>query len=527
MHIKLLLSYFLLLPFLVIGQQKQLTTSVDSTKIKIGSQVNLVIKTEVAKKTVVLFPEAPSFGAFEVLESYPIDTLKKTDTYELIKRYGLTQFDSGKFVIPRLSVIINNKPHFSDSIAVEMMPVVVDTLKQKMYDIRPIIEVESTFNYNWLWLLLLLPILAGVAYYFLKIYKPKEKSEEEFFATPIEKATNLLSRLEKKELWQKGEVKTYYIELTQIIRIYIEEALEVPAMESTSSELLENLREAITQKNMALSNETLSNLDKVLKNADLVKFAKSKPLDFEITSDRKFAETIITSINSAIPEVVEDDQSSKITEAKEKTPFFTKKRIVIGVISIIVLIYASIGFVLYNNGFGFMADVFGGRSSKSILEGEWYFSEYGAPSVKIETPEILTRTVLEKSPNTPLFIYGDITSNIFVYLTAIPVDPKQKIDLNAAMEGSFTFFESKGAHSIIVNQEDYETTEGFTGKKADGSMSVPNPGGQGFRRVRYEMLLFSQEGALQQIMVIYKDQDPYADQIKQRIINSVELKKVN
>jgi hypothetical protein len=41
----------------------------------------------------------------------------------------------------------------------------------------------------------------------------KRKIEEEVYKTPIKK-TNLLNTLEQKELWQKGEVKAYYSELT-------------------------------------------------------------------------------------------------------------------------------------------------------------------------------------------------------------------------------------------------------------------------------------------------------------------------
>jgi hypothetical protein len=61
----------------------------------------------------------------------------------------------------------------------------------------------------------------------------KEKIEEEVYKTP-KKATNLLNTLEQKGLWQKGEVKAYYSELTDI-RNYIEEAIDIPAMESTTS----------------------------------------------------------------------------------------------------------------------------------------------------------------------------------------------------------------------------------------------------------------------------------------------------
>jgi hypothetical protein len=65
--------------------------------------------------------------------------------------------------------------------------------------------------------------------------------------------------------------------LTDIARNYIEEAIDIPAMESTTSELILGLRAASVRKKMTFP-ETIENLERVLKQADLVKFAKSKPL---------------------------------------------------------------------------------------------------------------------------------------------------------------------------------------------------------------------------------------------------------
>jgi hypothetical protein len=50
----------------------------------------------------------------------PIDTVKNNDRYELIKKYGLTQFDSGKYMIPSIKIFINSKPYLTDSISVEV-----------------------------------------------------------------------------------------------------------------------------------------------------------------------------------------------------------------------------------------------------------------------------------------------------------------------------------------------------------------------------------------------------------------------
>ena len=106
MKIKLYL-FFLLFSTFVFAQQKRVTTSVDSTKVKIGAQINLTLKTTVDTLSNVIFPEGNLFGGLEVLESYPTDTIKEDFKYHLIKKYGLTQWDSGVYVLPRLEIKIN------------------------------------------------------------------------------------------------------------------------------------------------------------------------------------------------------------------------------------------------------------------------------------------------------------------------------------------------------------------------------------------------------------------------------------
>jgi len=63
-------------------------------------------------------------------------------------------------------------------------------------------------------------------------------------------------------LWQKGEIKLYYVELTDIAREYIEEIIEIPAKEFTTSELIVALRKASTVKKLKLTKESIANLEK-------------------------------------------------------------------------------------------------------------------------------------------------------------------------------------------------------------------------------------------------------------------------
>ena len=540
---KIKLYLLLLLSTTIFAQQKQVVTSIDVTKNKIGAEFKLTLKTSVDTTTKVIFPNAKTFGALEVIRSYKIDTIKNKDRYELVKKYGLTQFDSGKYSIPSVKVLINNKPFFTDSIKVEVSNVVVDTLKQKMYDIKPIAEVTS--SKSWIWkLLLILVLLAGIAafvYWWLKIRQKKE-IEEEIFKTPIEKATSLLNTLEKKELWQKGEVKAYYSELTDITRNYIEEAIDIPAMESTTSELIEGIRVASLKKKMVLTQETIENLERVLKQADLVKFAKSKPLDFEITEDRKKIEKAIITLDKSIPVVVETEDDMLLNELQRQEQLKLqlqkkKKARIITAIGIGVgLILAVFVFFVTTKGFDYVKDNILGNQSKELLEGEWIYSEYGNPSVKIETPKVLKRTDLTKSlPKDGMalikemqsFVYGSVSDNFQVILSTIKYKKEGEIDLSKSIESSLQVLESQGAQNMIVKKEEFETKEGVKGMKGFGTFSRIDGINKTSTKLYYEILLFSQEGGLQQILILHEEGDKYANQISERILNAVELKKVS
>lgn len=521
--------------------QKRVETSIDTTKNKIGAQFNLTLKTIVDTTETVVFPSGNNFGGMEVIRNYVVDTVKKDNRYELIKKYGLAQFDSGKYTVPSLKVFINKKPYLTDSLLVEVANVAVDTLQQKMYEIKPIIGVASASSGIWKWLLVIV-LLAGVGflvYYLIKKYQ-KKKVEQEVYKTPIEKATSLLNTLEKKELWQKGEVKAYYSELTDIARNYIEEAIEIPAMESTTSELIVALRNASLKKKMAVSQETLENLERVLKQADLVKFAKSKPLDFEISEDKKKIEKAILTLDNAIPEeaVEEDDilnEAQRQKLVKEKLRKKRNARIGIAIASVIGLTIGVFTFFVITKGFDFVKDNIIGHPTKDLVEGEWVFSEYGNPSVRVETPKVLKRMDAKKAlpkeafaviKDMQLFGYGSVLDNFYISVSTLQYKEQMEIDLEKALEGSVRVFEAQGAQNMILKQEDFSTKEGITGKKGYGSFSRIDPIKKESTKLYYEILLFSQEGGLQQIVIVHQEGDKYANQISERILNSVELKKV-
>ena len=528
---------FLLLLFAVtvFGQQKRLETSIDSTKIKIGSQFNLTLKATVDSTSAVGFPEGKTFGQLEVLESYPTDTIKKGALYELIKKYGLTQFDSGRYVVPGLPVIIDGEPFQSDSLAIEVTNVKVDTLKQKMYDIKDVATADSKMS--WLWLYILLGIAAiGVAgffaYRYFKNRKVEPKQAPVVFKSPIEKATIQLRNLESKELLQKGAIKDYYSELTDIARTYIEEAIHVPAMESTTSELIEAMRQAVMRKRMSLSRETFEELERVLRTADMVKFAKSKPMEFEVAEDRNRIEKTIVVIDKSIPEEKEEDEEHTLAwlEKQRQKKAKRKRNIIIGG-SIGLVVAVIVGFLVFK-GMSFIKDNF--SPTNELLEGQWVKSEYGNPGVIIETPKVLKRQNTEKMvpkdaaaivKDMEIFSYGIMFSNFHVMVSTVSYKQQVDIKLDMLFDDTAKQWEAMKAKDILVKQESFSTADGAEGLRAFGSMVMPNPLSDDGVKYDYEILYFKQANGVQQVTMVYPTTDEYAPKIVDRIKNSVEFRK--
>jgi hypothetical protein len=534
---KFYILVFALLSVASFAQQKKVMTAIDSTRKKIGAEFKFTLQTNVDTLSKVIFPTARNFGALEVIESYPTDTVKKDDRYQLVKKYGLTQFDSGKFTIPRLPVMINGKPHMTDSIRVEVANVAVDTLKQKMYDIKDIVPVKGETGDWWIYILMLIAIASGgyLLYHFLK-KKQQQKADELAYKTPIEKATLLLQSLEKKELWQKGEVKNYYSELTDIARNYIEEAIHIPAMESTTSELLVALRAASVQKKMSLTPETVENLERVLRQADLVKFAKSKPLDFEITEDRNKIEKVIVTLDKSMPQEIEetDDVQYKKMLHEKMLRRQKRNRILTTVGFVVGMLLAVTAYFVITKGFTYVKDNVIGSETKTLLEGEWVYSEYGHPGVRIETPQVLKRQKTSDAvpkdamaflKDMTIFSYGSLAGKFYSMASTMTFAKETELDLNKSYEGVLQTLEMRGAKNIFMKPEEFSTQQGITGIRGYGSMSFIDPIQQKTYKVYCEILLFKQDGGLQQVMVAYEEGDPYGKQILSRIINSVELKK--
>ena len=223
----------------------QVSSSIDSISIKIGERIIYSILVEADTTDLVVFPEGQTFLPLEMTESFKADTTIYNAQYNLIKRYRLTQFDSGEYVIPKQKIVIGGRTFFTDSLNVEVNDIIIDTTKQGLYDIKPFIQVDKSVGNWWkyvLYILLFLAIIAGLLYWFIWRKKPLTQEEKIAMLSPYERAKRSLQKLYDENYLENEELKDYYSELTGIIRTYLDEKVYDRALESTTDELMNRLR---------------------------------------------------------------------------------------------------------------------------------------------------------------------------------------------------------------------------------------------------------------------------------------------
>ena len=485
----------------------------------------------------MVFPEGQTFLPLEMIETYDIDTTKEAAQVKLIKKYGLTQFDSGVYAIPRQKIVISDKVFYTDSLQVEVRNVLVDTTKQGLYDIKPVIEVGKTPSQWWkyaLIIVLLVALIGFLLYWFLWRKKPLTKEEQIALLPPYDRAKLALQKLDESQYLMNNELKDYYSELTFIIRKYLDEKVYDHALESTTDELIDRLNLLKDGNQIDISSEDIKNIETILKRADLVKFAKSAP-DIELAKlDRNTIDLEIDQVKEALPEPTEEEKllDQKYKEAQEQKRKRKKMVLTVGlIISLCILTFVGLGM---KYGFTYVKDSILGVESKQLLEGEWVTSDYGIPPITISTPKVLKRVNSEipDEVQTQMVItnFGfqskDVHLNIELSTRRLKDhDANQKIDLNQTAEKVITEMENEGIENILVKQDRYVTPNNAEGLKTHGSATFPLTGSEDSYEGEYILLHFTDQNILQQILITWRRDDIYANEIVERIIASIELVK--
>ena len=281
-HIVALMAIVMSWLSLNMAQAQQVEQRLDSLQILIGQQTVLHLKASVSQGDKVVLPsfkpQQQITPGVEVVEQSQGDTSKVGDRIEVSRDYTLTSFDERVYAIPALNVKVNGKNCHGNQLALKVLTVPVDTVHPNQFYPPKTVQDNPFLWSEWsplFWLSLLMLIICGAWIYLryrLKYNKPIITHIRIVRRVPAhEKALNEINVIKQQHVENQETQKAYYTQLTNTIREYIVSRFGFNAMEMTSAEIIERLKNSGDQK-------MIDELKELFQTADLVKFAKYETL---------------------------------------------------------------------------------------------------------------------------------------------------------------------------------------------------------------------------------------------------------
>ena len=257
------------------------SAAIDSTTLFIGDQTDLHLRAtcEVGEQVQMPLLNENLIPGIEIVDRTIIDTTQLKDGRVQYDQYmTLTSFEDSLFYIAPLPFVSSGDTVWSESLMLNVVqPFEMDSTDIAITDIKGIYKAPIWWWGIFRWALLALAIAGiGIGGYYLISYLRRRYGDVPAVVVPTEPlrpadevALEKLDAIREQKIWQSGQVKEYYTQLTDVVREYIARRFEVSSTEQTSDETLRAMRVLLTDKK-----ELYDNLRKMLTLADLVKFAK-------------------------------------------------------------------------------------------------------------------------------------------------------------------------------------------------------------------------------------------------------------
>ena len=307
-----------------------LEAKVDKNKITIGDLIQYSIVVTRDENVDVEMPDlGANLGAFEIRDYNDPDPEKRNGEIVQRREYSISTYDIGDYEIPPVTVRYSvGEDSVWKELTTENIKITVESMKPSeagdIRDIKPPLEIERDLMRIMRFVAAgVIIVLIGILVF---IYIKRRREGKSFIPyrdkpkrPPHEIALEELEQLLGGQLLEKGEIKPFYIRISEIIRRYIEGRFFIIAIEMTTTQLINNMNEAEIEK------EDVQLVEDFLMQCDLVKFAKYIPTSeehqkvidqaFEVVNKTKIIiEPEITAEEEVEPEQKERVEMAEISE---------------------------------------------------------------------------------------------------------------------------------------------------------------------------------------------------------------------
>ena len=308
------------------NEAPRVTSRIEPDSIMIGERFTYIIDVEKDTAQEVAFPEfeADPQGGIELVESHPVDTISRDGRrLHLRKRYTMAAFEEGRIAMGGASVLYADK-NIIDTLTSDSESILhvatfqIDSTSHAIFDIKP----QKTMKFKFrevsgylLWALLAAVILTAAIYGLVRYLHARGKSIKSLFTpAPPEPAhivaIRALEELRDRKLWQNNLHKEYYSGLSEILRTYLSGRFGVGAMEMTTDEIMDAVRD------IEMPTKSSVDLISVLRDADLAKFAKFEPEAEQNESDYAKAYYFVEETKPVEQPTEEEDVQAVINKIK-------------------------------------------------------------------------------------------------------------------------------------------------------------------------------------------------------------------
>ena len=302
--------------------QNVISAGVSRDTILIGDQIEWTSEMQVPRGMSVRIDSMSGYvvPGVELIGDFVIDTVDRGRDFSRVQtRAVITSFDSGSYVLPPLVVYVYRGEEAVDTmrlpeVPLEVTTIPIDTTTYEMYDIRPQFRYPVTFVEVMPWVAGGIVLVAIVISVWRLI--ARRRRNRPLFGKPAPQdpphivALRDLDRIRGEKLWQTGNQKQYYTEITDTLRVYIEKRFGVKTIERTSGEILVEL----STKDIQPSD--FESLKDLFGTADLVKFAKYTASEAE---NENAVPVAVRFVNDTFMQEMEAEAGKEIKDAGGKS----------------------------------------------------------------------------------------------------------------------------------------------------------------------------------------------------------------